>query len=185
MYRTRFRSAGESIRAVLAWWTLAVAVILTRAPASAEELPEYRLKALFVYNFVLYTDWPEEVGVTLNLCVYGPDPFGAEIDALRNRMAGSRTIAVERKAVGDSLDACQIVFIARVVIDTIPGVLQQLRGRPALTIADSPDASSRGVALNLSVTSDKVTFEANLPAARDAGINLSSKLLRLATRVIQ
>jgi hypothetical protein len=37
----------------------------------------------------------------------------------------------------------------------------------------------------MSVVQDKVSFEANLSAARSAGLNLSSKLLRLATQVIQ
>ena len=39
--------------------------------------------------------------------------------------------------------------------------------------------------LNMSVTQNKVTFEANLQAARAARLNLSSKLLRLATEVQQ
>ena len=67
----------------------------------------------------------------------------------------------------------------------MPQVLKRRSGSPVLTIADSPGAARRGVALNLSVAADRVTFEANLQAARDAGLNLSSKLLRLATQVIQ
>jgi hypothetical protein len=43
----------------------------------------------------------------------------------------------------------------------------------------------RGVALNMNVAGGKITFEANLQAARRAGLNLSSKLLRLATEVVQ
>ena len=39
------------------------------------------------------------------------------------------------------------------------------------------------VALNMNMMQGKVTFEANLQAARDAGLDLSSKLLRLATEV--
>jgi hypothetical protein len=37
----------------------------------------------------------------------------------------------------------------------------------------------------MSVAQNKVAFEANLRAARGAGLNLSSKLLRLATEVIR
>jgi len=64
-------------------------------------------------------------------------------------------------------------------------LLDGLRGSPTLLVADSPGATRRGVALNMSVALNKVTFEANLPAARNAGLNLSSQLLRLATQVIQ
>jgi hypothetical protein len=41
------------------------------------------------------------------------------------------------------------------------------------------------VALNMSVQHSKVSFEANVPAARNVGLVLSSKLLRLATEVEQ
>jgi hypothetical protein len=153
--------------------------------AAAAAVPEYRLKAMFVYNFVLFTEWPADVGSTLALCIYGPDPFGDEIDALRGRQVGSRVISVQRKGIGEPLDACQILFIAAPAIDAVPHVLARLRGSQILTIADSPGAARLGVALNLSVAADRVTFEANLQAARGAGLNLSSKLLRLATQVIQ
>jgi hypothetical protein len=43
----------------------------------------------------------------------------------------------------------------------------------------------RGVALNMTVAQGKVTFEANLLAARAHSLALSSKLLRLATEVVQ
>lgn len=54
-----------------------------------------------------------------------------------------------------------------------------------LTIADSAGAARRGTILNMSVAQNRVTFEVNLQAARGAGLNLSSKLLRLATEVQQ
>ena len=173
------------LRKILRRWLLAAAVLLHTLPAAAEALPEYRLKALFVYNFVVFTEWPDDVGSTLALCIYGPDPFGAEIDGLRGKKAGSRSISVQRKAIGEPLRACRIVFIAAPAIAAVAQVLERLHGSEVLTIADSPGAARQGVALNLSVVGERVTFEANLQAARGAGLNLSSNLLRLATQVIQ
>jgi hypothetical protein len=43
----------------------------------------------------------------------------------------------------------------------------------------------RGAMLNMNVSQGKVSFEANLAAARAAQLSLSSKLLRLATEVNQ
>jgi hypothetical protein len=169
----------------LAWVAMAALLFMPAAHARAEELPEYRLKALFLYNFALFTEWPGELGSTLNLCIYGPDPFGAEIDTLSGKVVGSRVIAVQRKAPDESLMNCQIVFIAAPAIGSLGQVLAQVRGIPVLTVADSSGALRLGVALNLSVAVNKVTFEANLLAAREARLSLSSKLLRLATQVIQ
>jgi hypothetical protein len=67
----------------------------------------------------------------------------------------------------------------------LPRVLDELRGSKVLTVADSPDAVRHGVALGMTVAQNRVTFAANLLAAHRAGLNLSSKLLRLATEVIQ
>jgi hypothetical protein len=153
--------------------------------AYSQPLTEYRLKAAFLYNFALFTDWPASTGSSLNLCVYGADPFGNELDALQNKPVGERVLAVRRTPAGGSLEGCQIVFIAPSAITGLPQVLGELHGRTALTVADSPDAARQGVALNMAVAQDKVSFEANLSAARGAGLNLSSKLLRLATQVIQ
>ena len=169
-------------------WLCALALALcagASAVRAADELPEYRLKAAFLYNFALFTEWPAEVGNTLRLCVFGLDPFGAEIDGLQGKAVGERSIALQRKTGLDGLKGCQIVFIAPAAAGQLPRVLDALEGQTVLIVADSPGAARQGVALNMAVSQNKVSFEANLKAARAARLNLSSKLLRLATEVIQ
>ncbi|NTV95473.1 MAG: YfiR family protein [Thiobacillus sp.] len=148
-------------------------------------MAEYRLKAAFLYNFVVYTEWPATLNGNLNLCVYGPDPFGEELDKLQGKEASGRAIAVHRINTVDGLDGCQMVFVARPVIGNLPRVLDNLAGRPVLTVADRPGAVRQGIMLNMSTDQGRITFEANLAAVRDSGLNLSAKLLRLATEVIR
>jgi hypothetical protein len=168
------------LRALIVGWGLSCVAL-----ASGDELPEYRLKAAFVYNFMVYAEFPAGTPSTLHLCIHGADPFGQEIDGLHGKVAAGRKIAVARKAAGESLKDCQVVFIAAPMMASLPRVLESLSGLPILTVADSPGAMRRGVALNMTVAQGKVTFEANLQAARRGGLNLSSKLLRLATEVQQ
>lgn len=166
---------------------LVVALVwLLGAPTAwSEDLPEYRLKAAFLYNFAVFTEWPADVGATLNMCVYGPDPFAAEIDPLNGKSAGSRKIEVHRQPSLEALKGCQIVFVSAAVIGQVPRVMDAVRGQPVLTVADSPGALRQGVMLNMNLVQGRVTFEANLLVARSARLMLSSKLLRLATEVIQ
>jgi len=166
-------------------WVALLALLWCAASARAQEFPEYRIKAAFLFNFMAYTEWPAEVGSTLNLCVYGADPFGHDIDELQGKAVGSRAVAVQRRAEGESTDTCQIVFISSAAIDSLPRVLASVRDRAVLTVADSAGAARRGVAINMTVQQGRVSFEANLPAARSGRLQLSSKLLRLATEVIQ
>ena len=179
------RSGLTPFLRLLRWLALMCGVLGGASVACADELPEYRLKAAFLYNFAAFTEWPAEVGATLNLCVHGSDPFGAEIDPLAGKTVGTRTLAVQHKASLDSLKGCQIVFITSAAMGQLPRVLEALRGIPALTVADSPGAVHQGVALNMKLLQGRISFEANLEAARAARLNLSSKLLRLATEVIQ
>ena len=166
-------------------WCLGLALLAFAPTALSDDLPEYRLKAAFLYNFALFTEWPASVGSTLNLCVYGPDPFGQEIDALQGKAVGDRHIVVHRVTRIESLTACQVVFIADPSADGISRVLSTLHGATALTVTDAPGAAKQGVALNMSVVQNKITFEANLTAVRAANLKLSSKLLSLATEVLQ
>jgi hypothetical protein len=157
----------------------------TPSPSRAEELPEYRLKAAFLYNFAVFTEWPSDLGNTLNLCIVGRDPFGKDIDELQGKAVGERSIAVLRKAASEPLKNCQMVFITESAIAGLPKMLEELRDRPVLTVADCTCPGGRSVALNMSVVQNKVAFEANLQAVRSARLTLSSKLLRLATKVRQ
>jgi hypothetical protein len=163
-----------------------VLVALMLAPSThADESPEYKLKAAFVYNFAAFTEWPADTGSAINLCIVGNDPFGKELDPLRGRALGSRTLSVHNRPATDALQGCQVVFIAPSAIGQLPRLLDGVRGRPVLTVADSAGAARQGVALNMAVLNGRIAFEANLNAARGAGLDLSSKLLRLATEVIQ
>jgi hypothetical protein len=65
-------------------------------------------------------------------------------------------------------------------------VLNSLDARPVLTIADSPGAMRRGVLINMNRTEqNKISFEVNLAAAREMGLDFSAQMLSLATEVRQ
>jgi YfiR/HmsC-like len=167
--------------------TVALLLLLLcwQSPAWSLSLPEYRLKAAFLINFAAFTQWPAEVGDTLQLCVYGQDPFGEDLDDLQGKRVGGRKVVVKRVSGVDSLRSCQIVFIARSDMSNLARVLDAVTGQPVLTVADMLGAARQGVILNMRTEQDKITFEANLGAARANGLSLSAKLLRLATEVIQ
>jgi hypothetical protein len=54
---------------------------------------------------------------------------------------------------------------------------------PVLTVADMEDAAQQGVIIGLAIDKQRITFEINASAARNANIVLSSRLLSLARNV--
>jgi len=162
-----------------------MSLLLNTTYARADALPEFRLKAAFIYNFIAYTEWPNGIGSDINLCVYGENSFGHEISALDGRNVNDHLIKIQNKNHIEDLLDCQVIFIADSVIENLPSILGSLDTKPILTIADSKNAANEGVALNMGIAKNKIIFEANLKAARRAGLTLSARLLRLATKVYQ
>ncbi len=148
------------------------------------ESQEYALKAAFLYNFILFTEWPESVGPTLKLCTYGRDPFGQNLDKLKGKTAGVRTIAIYRATRLSELKDCQVVFISASAIEQLDELHNALKGRAVLTVADTP-TSTMGIAINMFTCQNKISFDINLAATRNAGLSVSSKLLKLAEKVSQ
>ena len=164
---------------------LALGLLLHVQIVSSEALPEFRLKTAFLYNFVAFTEWPNDIGATINLCVHGQSPLGEEIEALSGRSANERHITIQRESQIENLKGCQVIFITSSAVHNLSHVLDSIKGQPALTVSDSKGAISQGVMINMSIEKDKIVFEVNLAAARRVGLNISSQLLRLAKEVSQ
>lgn len=168
-------------------WLLAVLLIIsqpfTSPLAHADEMLEYQVKAAFIYNFIAFTQWPESTEPAINLCLYGEDYFGQEIDKLQNKSVGTRSIKVVRIRNSDQLPKCQVIFFSKSVNNTMADIISNLESNPILILADSPNAISQGVTINMSLVNEKIVFEINLGIARKAGLDISSKLLQLAVKV--
>jgi hypothetical protein len=62
--------------------------------------------------------------------------------------------------------------------------IQMLKGAPVLTIGETAGFAKNGGIINLVLEDNKVRFEVNVRAAKDADLNISSRLLALA-RIVQ
>jgi hypothetical protein len=166
-------------------WLAGVCLTLVAGQAPAAGLPEYQLKAAFLYNFANFTEWPDSVGATVQLCVYGPDPFGTFLDDLEGAKLGSRKLGVRRTNQFDALGGCNLVFVAGPAMASLQRIVEAAKGKPLLTVVEGTELRRRGAAITLTVESDRVAFEVDMAAVREAHLTLSSKILRLARDVRQ
>lgn len=158
------------------------------APARSSHPTQYDVEAAYLYQFGNFIQWPSKSGAdrpkTFTICVLGNDPFGDVLDdTLRgSKMNGlpmvSKRVTYVRDAAG-----CQILFISSSRQDQLAADLIALRGQPILTVSDIPDFVSRGGMVQFVLTEDRVRFEIGLPSAQNAGLKLSSQLLKVAVAV--
>jgi hypothetical protein len=161
----------------------ALTCVCCSVQAQGSSMTEYQVKAAYLFNFVAFTKWPGDPPPTLRLCIYGPDPFGMDIDKFQGEKVNGRLIEIMRISTVDQLGGCAIVFISSDVISNMRRVLDRTDNKPVLTVADSPGAAAGGVSLNMNMAENKVTFEVNLTAVRASNLRISFQLLRLAEKV--
>jgi hypothetical protein len=153
--------------------------------AAAPPVSEYQLKAVFLFNFAQFVEWPPAALPRENapfvIGVLGKDPFGAHLDAVvRGETVNRHPLAVERYHNVAEVRDCQILFIAASELPQLDGILEALKGRSILTVTDADGPAVRGVMIGLVRQDNRVRLRIDLQATKASNLTISSKLLRPA-----
>ncbi len=164
----------------------ALAFTLLFAGASAAPAPgEYQVKAVYLFNFTHFVEWPAESFTDSRapfvIGVLGHDPFGNALDeAVRGETVNGRALLVQRFASVAELKPCQILFIERSAAAGADKSLEAVAHKGMLTVSDSESATPNGVIIRFLNENQKIRLQINVDSARSAGLTISSKLLRPA-----
>lgn len=155
--------------------------------AQTPAMPEYLVKSAMLYHFARFTKWPEHTfedsDVPYRFCVIGQDPFGPDLDALIRETIRNRDIITTRLQKIRHAKNCHLLFIARSERKNLQNILDQLSGRPILTIADMESFAKNGGIIELKLVDNKIRFEINLGVAKEVDIGFRSELLLLADTI--
>ncbi len=150
---------------------------------------EHELKAAYLYQFALFTSWPEEAfesdDAPIIIGVLGEYPFGKALDEIiQGRTASNRPLRTKRVRNLESLRKCHVLFICQSEKDKVPEILEKVKEKNILTVADMDGFMEQGGAISFLVKDKKVRFAVNVKSATQAGLKLSSKLLQVAVTVL-
>ena len=164
--------------------------------AQEPDSSEYLIKAGFIFNFAKFVEWPaaafaqQESPIVIG--VLGTDPFGNIIDRIvEDKKIGSRGFVVKRlkwsKELKDLKDLkdVKILFVSSSEKTHIDEIVQIVKGLPILTVGETPGFAERGGMIRFTLEDNRVRFEINVEAAREADLNISSRLLTLAKIIPQ
>lgn len=156
--------------------SVAALIALAIPPPARADATGAELTAAFVYNFVLFTEWPEQAlppGEALTICAAGG--AASQYDALR-QLHG-------RKASGHALSVaagleqpCHVAFYR-----TGTGATHVQPG--TLTVCEGSSTTCGDAMITLLRDGNRVRFDVDARRARRGGLSFSSKLLRLARHV--
>src|SRR5881396_2379465 len=144
--------AVRELRGLSAVWLVAFAPALTAwrdLPAQTAPAQEYQLKAVFLFNFAQFVEWPPQAfpdrQVPLVIGVLGEDPFGSFLDeTVRGEKVNNRPLAVQRYRRVDEIKTCHVLFISGSEANRLEQIFNGLKGRNILTVGDFDGFARRG-----------------------------------------
>lgn len=177
-----FLSRPFHLRAGVGAWCFGMCLFAQQyKPTAAQPADEYHVKAIFLYNFARFVEWPaDSPPAAMCIGIIGDDPFGGELQqVVSGKTVNGHGFTVKRLKP-ETARACQIVFVATSERKRFKVVLDLLKGAEVLTVGESSGFCESGGVINFEVVDSKVRFEVNLGAAERARLKLSSKLIGLA-----
>ena len=172
---------------------------------------EYQVKAAFIYNFLKFVNWPEErvtdgseekgpdSSETITIGIIGKDSFKNTFEAVKKKPVKNKKIIIKRfgqyhRLIGDkaksdanieALRQCHLLFVCSSEKQNYKKIIELVRDHNVLTIGEIDGFLETGGIINFILEQKKLVFEVNLVAGKRAKLEISSKLLRIAKRVIK
>lgn len=163
-------------------------ILLFTNIAHADDVAHDQVKALFLYNFANFVEWPDsafqEKSSPLRLCLYGNIPFGGFLDAVNGTLIGNRKLDVVRtKTKKDIETGCHILYVGLDKKIELPNFFKEIKYKYVLSIGERGDFVDKGGVVNIVRTTDQVKFDINITTALNNGLWVSSDLLSLAREI--
>ncbi len=152
----------------------------------AQHVKEAELKAAFVFNFAVFTEWPADVlqgAAILHLCAFSGNNMQAALSALSDKVVNGHRMRFRPLGISGNASGCHILVLDAQDRERWPQLRKELGASSVLTVADDRAIGTSGAMIALGMDNKRIGFDVDLTAARQAGLNLSSKLLHLARSV--
>jgi len=167
---------------------------------------ESDIKAAFMYNFIKFTDWPANKifeNNTITIGLLGEHDFHDAFDAIKDKKINDNQIMVKNfgkfsqfcttnesgktqfKKEIEELRKCHLLFVCDSEQKYYKDIIDSLNGWHVLSVGETEDFLDAGGIITFIPGKGKATFEISQTAAKKEKIKISSRVLRLARKVIE
>jgi hypothetical protein len=155
---------------------------------SGAALQEYQVKAAFINNIARFVQWPTgtlaDPEEPFGLYILGEDRFGSAFDSFEGKIIHNSSLVVRRIEAWEDIPAdCRMLYVGVSEKKEIRRLLERISDRAILTISDEPMFIESGGIIGLVTVNDRVRFTVNLSPALEAGLVISSNLIKLAISI--
>jgi len=155
-------------------------------PANADDgiaVDKSTVEAAYLYNFALYTEWPEAPADVFRICVLGNDPVLAALEPVKNKQLKNHPVSVTSISPDAPVNTCQVLFVSRLAHSSIGNLSKKIGSAPVLVISEENGFDPRNVTIIIFEQQGRLAFRINRTLAEANSLTFSSKLLKLAQQV--
>jgi hypothetical protein len=173
---------------LVATWGIVSTLLLTDPTILTAQPPpsrEYQIKAVFLFNFAQFVEWPAhafpDAETPLVIGVLGRDPFGTYLEEIvRGEKINGHPLVIRRYNEVTEAKNCHILFINFTKTDDLKQAFAHLKSKSTLMVGDAPNFIQQGGMIRFFTENSKTRIQVNLETVKGAELAISSKLLRLA-----
>ncbi len=182
LHAPRWRSPLGSLR--LALLLLGLSALLFTAQVRPDNDRAARVKAAYLYNFLLFVQWPQSnIDTPPRVCTLGSGPVNQALAPIEQRDIQGRRVLLQHLDNVAAASDCHLLFINESEEPGLKEILALLGDAPVLTVSDIPVFSRRGGMIEFVYQDRRTRLEINLHQALAVGLSISSNLLEVAAKV--
>lgn len=167
----------------------AVIFLLNFCQASAVALEgiEDQIKSAMVINFIRFVKWPSEINDpgegSIIIGIIGADSIMDVLKTQEGKIIDGKTLTVRRIDALKDIPQCHVLFVGPSRPWPNAEILNAAQASSVLTVGDTEEFCRDGGMIRLFREKNKIRFEINNIAANQSNLQLSAKLLEIATVV--
>jgi uncharacterized protein DUF4154 len=139
--------------------------------------------AVYLLHFSNFIEWPETSFKNkddFNICIDGVTEVNKYIHEIEGENVKGRKIKIKQGIAGTDIQNCQILFVSRSEGFKLDRIKDHLNNKSILLVSDRQDFIREGGMIEYFVQDNKLRVAINIDSAKQNGLRISSKLLRIA-----
>jgi len=153
-----------------------ILIWMSSMPVAAQN-PESKIKTLFVYNFIRYTQWPDNAG-DVKIGILGNDKdIVAAFKDMAAKKSGSSKITVEVFTDVSKSSNYQLVYLP----ETSSNYISSLGNlKKTIVVSEKPGMTRKGSDINFIKKDGKIRFELNKASVDRSQFKIAGRIVSLA-----
>lgn len=145
-----------------------------------------KIKAVFIYNFTKYIEWPADYQAgDFTIAILGDNAslYKELSNMSKVKKVANRPFTIKLITDASQIGKSHIVYIPKNNNAVVGKALSTVKGKSTLIVTESPGYAQRGATINFTITGGQQKFELNKSTAQQHNLKVSSTLENKAVLV--